>query len=68
MSEIKLRTIKSAYAEIKSMDPNTALTEWAVRQVVISGLIPSRRAGTKYLVNLSSVLDYFGAGDSNDCA
>lgn len=50
------------------MDPNTALTEWAVRQAVVSGLVPSRRIGNKYLVTMDSILDYFRVGGNNDYA
>ena len=69
MSEIKrIRTIKSAYEEIKALDSNTAITEWAIRAAVSGGAIPSRMVGTKYVVNLDTVIDYFGMGDSHECA
>ena len=68
MSEnIKVRTIKAAYEEIKAMDPGTAITEWAIRTAVTGGYIPSRMVGNKYVVNLKSVFDYFGMGNSHEC-
>lgn len=49
------RKIREAYAEIKSADPNTALTESAIRRMVQRGDIPSYRIGTHYLINLDDL-------------
>ena len=51
----RYRTIKSAYAEIKAADPNTALTEYRIRQMVLLGEIPSQKAGNKYLVDIDAI-------------
>jgi hypothetical protein len=59
MKEKKLRTIDGAYKEIVEMDPNTAITKWAIRRAVSEGYVPSRRVGKKYLFNLDTLLDYF---------
>lgn len=59
VNKTKFRTIESAYNEIKEMDPNTAITKWAIRTVVAEGYVPSRRVGNKYIFNLDSLLDYF---------
>ena len=56
---IKLRTMETAYQAIKEMDPDTAITRWAIRQAVTGGYVPSRRVGNKYVINLDSLLDYF---------
>ncbi|MBQ3323095.1 MAG: DNA-binding protein [Firmicutes bacterium] len=56
---IKMRTMETAYQAIKEMDPDTAITRWAIRQAVSGGYIPSRRVGNKYLFNLDTLLDYF---------
>ena len=56
---VKMRTMKTAFQEIKEMDPGTAITEWAIRQAVTGGYIPSRRVGNKYIFNLDALLDYF---------
>ena len=56
---VKLRTMETAYQAIKEMDPETAITRWAIRQAVTGGYIPSRRVGSKYLFNLDTLLDYF---------
>lgn len=57
----RLRTMKTAYEEIKKMDPGTAITEWAIRRAVTEGYIPSRRVGNKYVFNLDTLIDYFDA-------
>lgn len=59
MSISRMRTMETAYKEIKEMDPDTAITKWAIRQVVSGGYIPSRRVGNKYVFSLDKLLDYF---------
>ena len=49
------RKIRDAYSEIKSADPNTALTESAIRRMVQRGDIPSYKIGTHYLINLDDL-------------
>jgi predicted transcriptional regulator len=51
--------METAYQAIKEMDPDTAITKWAIRQAVSGGYIPSRRVGNKYIFNLETLLDYF---------
>ena len=55
----KLRTIQSAVAEIKSIDPSTAITEHFIRQLCITGRIPTIMAGKKYLLDLNDLEKYF---------
>ena len=55
----KIRTMETAYKEIKEMDPNTAITRWAVRRAVTEGYVPSRRVGNKYVFNMDTLLGYF---------
>lgn len=54
----RVRTIKKAYEEIRSADPNTCLTEHHIRQLAISGVIPCRKAGTRYLLDLDGLISY----------
>lgn len=49
------RKIREAYAEIKAADPNTALSESAIRRMVQRGDIPSYKIGTHYLINLDDL-------------
>lgn len=55
---MRMRTISEAAKWVKETDPHTALTPTAIRRLVIGGDIPSRRAGTKYLINLDTLEIY----------
>lgn len=55
----RIRTIKSALAEIKGMDSKTALTEYRIRQLVINGEVPSMKCGNKYLVDVDILMKVF---------
>ena len=48
----KFRTINQAYVCIKALDADTAITLHALRQLVVSGQMPSMRVGKKYLIDL----------------
>ena len=66
----RMRGIKQAIAELKQTDPGTALTEKALRRLVLTKAIPSVRVGTKYLINLDTLYDYLycGGGDIENTA
>lgn len=57
-----MRGIKQAIEEIKQADPYTALTEPALRRLVISKEIPSVRVGAKYLINMDILNNYLCSG------
>ena len=59
------RKIREAYAEIKAADPNTALSESAIRRMVQRGDIPSYKIGTHYLINLDD-LDNLSSKKTDD--
>lgn len=52
------RTIKDAAAWFKGHDPETALTETAIRTLVKSGAVPCARIGKKYLVTIEALEEY----------
>lgn len=54
----RMRTINEAAREIKVLDPHTAITEYHIRQLAISGVIPRVKAGKKYLINLDMLIEY----------
>ena len=54
----RMRTIDQVAAYISETDPDSALTKTAIRRLVVSGQLPSKRVGNKYLVALESVDDY----------
>lgn len=62
---MRVRTIEQLYEEVKRMDPETALTKTALRNLVISGAIPSRRAGQKYLVTVEALETYMNGAASS---
>lgn len=55
-----MRGIKQAIEELKRNDPNTALTEKALRRLILTGELPAVRVGKKYLVNMNNLFDYLG--------
>lgn len=54
----RMRTTKEAAAEIKAADPNTAITEYHIRQLALSGVLPRVKAGRKLLINLDTLIEY----------
>lgn len=54
----RMRTISEAISEIRAADPNSAITPYRIRQLILCGILPSVRAGNKYLINLDDLLDY----------
>ena len=56
----RIRTIRQAAAEIRKTDPETAVTEYAIRQLVKSGQIPAVMSGNKALLNMDDVIKHFG--------
>lgn len=58
----RMRGIKQAINELKATDPNTALTEHALRRLILSGALPSVRCGTKYLINMDNLSTYLNGG------
>ena len=51
----RIRTIQGAADELRKRDPGCAISAHNIRQ-----LVPSRKAGSKYLVALDDVERYFG--------
>lgn len=58
----RMRTIQEAAKELRETDPNTALTPYAIRQMVLKGEIPCVYAGKKRLINMD-VLEGFLCGE-----
>ena len=54
----RMRTIKEAAAEIKAIDSGTAITEYHIRQLALSGVLPRVKAGRKFLINLDLLIEY----------
>lgn len=58
----RMRTIEQAAAELKVADPYTALSKNAIRQLVLSGTIPSVTIGTKRLVCMEQLEKFLTEG------
>ena len=52
------RTIREAAVWFKSQDPQTCLTETAIRTLLRSGRVPCVRVGKKYLVTIEALEAY----------
>lgn len=62
VTKMRMRTIRETAAYFKRLDPDTAITECAIRRMVRNGKLPYAKAGTKYLVSLDVVSNYFLKG------
>lgn len=60
----RMRTAPKIVAEIKALDPDTEVTEYYVRQLVRTGVVPVVWAGAKALINLDDVLSLLRLGAS----
>ena len=49
----------------REVDPNTALTEYAIRTLVRTGRVPSIRIGKKYLVTIEALEEYLTGGETH---
>jgi excisionase family DNA binding protein len=52
-----MRTIDEAFEQIKSEDPATGLTRFALRDMVSDGKVPHVRVGRKILINYDGLLE-----------
>lgn len=54
----RMRTVHEAAQELKAMDEHTAVTEYHIRQLALSGVLPRVQAGRKLLINFDLLLEY----------
>ena len=59
---MKVRKIKNSLEDIKAEDPNTCLTEYAIRQMVANGEISHIKRGRKILIDLDELKEYLSIG------
>ena len=64
---MKVRKIKNSLEEIKAEDPNTCLTEYAIRQMVANGEISHIKRGRKILIDLDELKEYLSIGAKHKC-
>ena len=54
----RMRTVAEAAKELKAIDEHTAVTEYHIRQLALSGVLPRVKAGRKLLINLDTLIEY----------
>lgn len=59
----RMRTLTETMAEIKTLDPKTAVTPNCVRTLCKSGKIRCVFTGKKLLVDLDDLFKYFGSSE-----
>lgn len=52
----RLRTINEAVRYLKQQDPETSMTPYFIRRMIVEGQVPTIMAGKKYLVDLDCLL------------
>ena len=57
-----VRTIKGAVEELRKEDPDSSVTEYAIRSWIKTGALPSVKSGNKYLLDME-VVKRFLAGE-----
>ena len=55
---MKMRTINSAFTELKHNDPDTAMTLSGLRRLVKTGSVPSINIGRRILVDYDGLVEY----------
>ena len=48
----RMRTISQTLKFLREQDPDCAITEWALRNMLRTGKLKHHKAGNKYLINL----------------
>lgn len=54
----RMRTIQEAAQELRQLDPHTAMSPYHIRRLCLDGVIPTVKAGKKYLLNLDTLIEY----------
>ena len=62
----RYRTIKECLIEIQALDPNTAVSEFLIRQLCKQNKVKYLASGNKSLVMLDDLLKYLGFGQSSN--
>lgn len=63
----RMRSIRETAEFFREMDPDTQLTEKTLRIMIAEGSIPVFKTGTKYLINIDSLLDMFATPVNGLC-
>ena len=55
---MRMRTLPATMKVIREADPDTAITPWALRNMVLSGEIPTVLVGRKRLIDVDKLPEY----------
>ena len=58
----RMRTIPETIKMLREYDPETCLTETALRRMVLTNQIPYTRVGKKYLINVDTLICFLSGG------
>lgn len=58
----RLRTAEQAYQEILKLDPETAISERMIKNIVYSGKIGALKVGVKHLIDFDELVEYIETG------
>ena len=65
---VRLRTINKAVELIKEEDPGCQITSCMVRKAIRNGDFKARRIGSKYLVDVDSLVRFFSCTSDGEGA
>lgn len=54
----RMRTVHEAAQELKAIDEHSSVTEYHIRQLALSGILPRVQAGRKLLINFDTLIEY----------
>ena len=58
----RMRTLDGCITELKREDPDTGVTRFALRKMLLAGKIPHVMTGTKYLINYDALIEILAKG------
>ena len=58
----KMRTVDSAYDELKRLDPKSDFTKRALRRMISTGELKTVKIGNKHLINFDLLLEILSCG------
>ena len=58
----RMRSITETAKLLRQSDPESAISENAIRTLVLKNLIPHTRVGVRYLINFDLFLEYLNSG------
>lgn len=63
----RLRTLDECVTLLKSLDEQTAVSKFFIRNLALNGTIPSVKSGNKRLINFDALVQYLNRGDICAC-